>query len=383
MSPKPSLRQIWAKHRITKWVLHPAITLISLLILFLLIFFGTLYQSEHGLYEAQQKFFGYGIVMLGGYVPVPGASLVLWVLAIQLTVTMLLVLPLQWRKLGLWISHLGIFALLVGGFITQVMAVESQMTLAEGEYSQFSTAYHSWELAFWESHGDTNEVIAFPDKVLKSGGPFKVGKWDMEFEVQSYFPNSAAFNSSATGGKAVAINPSGIAMLESRPLDKQVERNTPGILLTLHQKGKKDKTIQLYGLESQPLLLPAGDVTVRCQLRLKHYPLPFSIKLNQFKRDMHPGTAMASGYESTVDLIDKEQTRAVRIYMNHPLRYLGYTFFQASFSMDQGGNERSTFAVVTNPGRVLPYISSLTVFGGLLLHFLVIFVGYARKQGAL
>jgi ResB-like family len=382
MSSSPSLRQKWAKHPFTKAVLHPAITLISLLCLFLLIFFGTLYQSEHGLYEAQQQFFGYGYVLLGGYVPVPAASVVLWVLSIQLTITMLLVLPLQWKKFGLWISHAGILALLIGGFITQVLAVESQVTLAEGERSQYSTAYHEWELAFWNSRGDTNEVIAFEDRILKDGRRFEIPKWGMEFTVQSYFPNSAAFNNSATGGKAMAINPSGIAAIESRPKEKEVERNTPGILFTLNQKGKKEKSVQLFGLETQPLLLPDGEQTVRCQLRLKHYPLPFAIKLTEFKRDLHPGTDMAANYESTVELEENGQTRPIRIYMNNPMRHAGYTFFQASFSQEQNGTERSTFAVVTNPGRLLPYISSLTVFGGLLLHFLVIFVGYARRQGA-
>jgi hypothetical protein len=35
--------------------------------------------------------------------------------------------------------------------------------------------------------------------------------------------------------------------------------------------------------------------------------------------------------------------------------------------------------VVTNPGRLLPYISSLTVFAGMLLHFLIRFLGYVRR----
>lgn len=366
-----------------KALLHPAITLLSLICLFLLVYFGTLYQSEHGLYEAQQQFFGYGIVLLGGYFPVPSASIVLWILSIQLVITMGFVLPLQWRKLGLWISHSGIFALLIGGFITQTMAIESQVTLAEGEQSYISTSYHDWELAFWDSRGDTNEVIAFSGSDLKSGRLNEIQKWGISFTVQSYYPNSAAFNNSATGGKSLAVNPSGIAAIESRPKEKEVERNTPGILFTLNQKGKKEKSVQLFGLESQPLLLPEGDRTLRCQLRLKHYPLPFAIKLLEFKRDLHPGTEMAASYESTVELNENGQTRPVRIYMNNPLRHDGYTFFQASFSQEQNGTERSTFAVVTNPGRVLPYVSSLTVFGGLLIHFLVIFIGYARKQGAI
>jgi hypothetical protein len=117
MTSNLSLRKKLARHPVTKLILHPAITLASLVCLFLLIFFGTLYQSEHGLYEAQQQFFGYELVLLGGYVPVPSASVVMWVLSIQLILTMALILPLQWKKLGLWVSHAGILALLVGGFI--------------------------------------------------------------------------------------------------------------------------------------------------------------------------------------------------------------------------------------------------------------------------
>jgi ResB-like family len=380
MSPQPQWRQRAAKHPVTKAILHPAITLIALILLFLLVFFGTLYQSDHGLYEAQRKFFGYGIVLLGGYVPVPASSTVLWVLSIQLAITMALVLPLQWRKLGLWISHSGIFALLIGGFITQMMAVESQLTLGEGETGHYTSAYHDWELAFWESKGDTHTVVAFGDEIMKPGRRFAVEEFNLEFTVEAYYRNSAAFNSTATGGKPGPVNPSGIALIESRPPEKEVERNIPGVVFTLSQKGRKDKTAQLFGMESQPLLLNDQGRTIRCQLRHKHYPLPFALKLTEFTRTVHTGTDIPASYESEAELIEEGQSRPVRIYMNNPLRHAGYTFFQASFSQEQSGAERSTFAVVTNPGRLLPYISSLTVFGGLLLHFLVIFAGYARKQ---
>jgi len=373
-------RQQAARHRITRLILHPAITLISLLLLFLLVFFGTLYQTDHGLYEAQRMFFGYGIVLLGGIFPVPAASLVLWVLSIQLILTIALILPWKIRKVGLWISHLGVLTLLVGGFITQVLAVESQLTLAEGERGDYSSAYHDWELALWESDADTNHVVAWIDSDLKPGRALSFNPYPVEIEVDNYFRNAAAFNASATGGQPTAINPSGIAMIESRPLEKEVEQNIPGIVFDLKLPGKKDRKFQLYGLETLPLILNVDGKTFKMQLRHRHYPLPFGIKLEEFKRTLHPGTEIAAGYESTVDLIEGEQSRPVRIYMNNPLRHSTYTLFQASFSQERNGLEKSTFAVVTNPGRVLPYVSSLTVFGGLLIHFLILFVAYARRE---
>jgi hypothetical protein len=380
-SPTLSWRQKGARHPVTRMLLHPAITLIALILLFLLVFFGTLFQTEHGLYEAQRQFFGYGIVFLGGYVPVPSASLVLWVLSIQLSLTMFLVMPIRWQKMGLWVSHSGILALLIGGFITQMMAVESQVTLAEGEYAQFSTSYHDWELAIWEAKGDTSHVVAWGNEDFQPGRSLEYQSYGLTVQVDAFYPNSAAFNATATGGKTVAINPSGIALIESRPLEKEVEKNTPALLFTLKQANHKDRAVQLYGLESQPLILNENGKTLYCQLRQKHYPLPFAVKLTEFKRMLHPGTDMASSYESTVDLIEPAGTRSVRVYMNNPLRYAGYTFFQASFSQEQNGTERSTFAVVTNPGRLLPYISSIAVFAGLLIHFVLIFVNFARRAG--
>ena len=103
---QPGWRNRTRFHPVTKAVLHPAITLASLLILFALIFFGTLYQADHGLYEAQRKFFGYGIVLVGGFFPLPASSLVLWIIAIQLAVTMALVIPLKMSKFGLWVVHI-------------------------------------------------------------------------------------------------------------------------------------------------------------------------------------------------------------------------------------------------------------------------------------
>jgi len=369
-----------ARNRINKLILHPGITLTCLLILFALVLFGTLYQTENGLYEAQKKFFGYGIVLVGGWFPLPAASLVLWVLSVQLTITLFFILPLHLKKIGLWISHSGVLALLIGGFITQMMSVESQLTLGEGETGNYTTSYHDWELAFWERNGDTNTVFALSDGMLVPGQRLEVIPYDLALTVQAYFPNSAAFNEKVTGGKLPYVNPSGIASIEQKKPEKEVTQNVPGMVFTLHEKGKPNKEVLLYGMEMQPLILRNKGKTIFCQLRLKHYPLNIAIKLIDFKRDLHPGTDMAANYESTVEVLEGQSSRPVRIYMNNPLRYEGYTFFQASFSQERSGAERSTFAVVTNPGRLLPYISSLTVFGGLLIHFLVIFVGFIRKE---
>jgi hypothetical protein len=88
---------------------------------------------------------------------------------------------------------------------------------------------------------------------------------------------------------------------------------------------------------------------------------------------------MAKNYESTVHL-EYEVERDVRIFMNNPLRYDTFTFYQSSFSKTQAGGEISVFAVVDNSGRLIPYISSGIIFAGLLVHFIVMFVQRATPR---
>ena len=370
-------RQKAARHPVTKAVLHPAITLAGLLMLLMLVFFGTLYQADHGLYEAQRIFFSY-VIWVAGIVPFPGSSTVLWVLSVQLIVFMLFTLPLVWKKAGLWVVHGGLLLLLVGGFITQVMAVESQMTLAEGDTGHYTTAYDKWEVAVWRAHADTNDVVAYADYDLRPGAALDLAPWPARLTVLKYYENAAAFTSLVTGGALPYLNASGIASMEPRKPEKDAPQNAPGLIAKLHMDKGPDREILLYGLESRPLALTFGGQRVLLQLRRRHYPLDFSLTLTDFIRTLHPGTDVAKSYESYVDLQDGLSSRPVKIWMNNPLRYKGYTFFQASFAIDKDG-EHSTFAVVTNPGRLLPYISSLMVFGGMLLHFILHFLGYVRR----
>jgi hypothetical protein len=377
--PRRSWRQSAANHPLAKAVRHPVVTLSALSILFALIFSGTLYQTEHGLYEAQKKFFGYGMVLVGGVFPLPSASVVIWILSIQLAATMVLVLPWKPSKLGLWLSHAGLLALLIGGFITQTRAVESRMTLAEGEEGHFTTAYQDWELAFWETRGDTNAVFAYDAISLPAGREIALSRYGCRLRLRLYYPNCDAFAGTA-GNQPPFLNPSGVALIERRKPEKEAVENIPGILFTLAEAGKADREILLYGGEPRPLPLILQGRRVFCQLRLKHYPLDFSLKLTDFVKTVHPGTRVASSFASHAELKEGGSVRPVRIWMNNPLRYRGYTFFQSSYSQPEGAAEKSTFAVVTNPGRTLPYVSSLAVFAGLLLHFLLRFVPFLRRE---
>ncbi len=99
--------------------------------------------------------------------------------------------------------------------------------------------------------------------------------------------------------------------------------------------------------------------------------LPFEIELIDFEKKFHPATNMPKSYKSEIILHENgTQWRSV-IQMNEPLRYRGYTFYQSSFIVEEDGREATVFAVVKNIGRMFPYISSIIMCIGLLVHALI------------
>jgi hypothetical protein len=87
---------------------------------------------------------------------------------------------------------------------------------------------------------------------------------------------------------------------------------------------------------------------------------------------MYPNSNIPKSYESHVTIkAEGAVDRDVVISMNKPLRFKNYTFFQSSYYIAPDGSEHTVLAVVKNAGRLLPYYSSITIFLGLVIHFLM------------
>ena len=74
---------------------------------------------------------------------------------------------------------------------------------------------------------------------------------------------------------------------------------------------------------------------------------------------------------------DVAKNQKALIYMNHPLRYEGLTFFQASFT---NNDQTSIFQVVRNPGWMLPYFCVLLMGAGMIIQFGMHFFKFLNKQ---
>lgn len=135
-------------------------------------------------------------------------------------------------------------------------------------------------------------------------------------------------------------------------------------------------------LEDVPQLpeFSVNGATYRFALRKVVRQLPFTVQLVDFQKDVYPGTAMAKGYQSRIRIKDGDALWESVIRMNEPLRYKGYSFYQSSFLRGADGSEISVLAVVWNAGRTFPYISSIAMCIGLILH-LFLRRRYQRQGG--
>jgi len=356
-----------------KFLSSAKITVACLFLLFILTFWGTIAQVQQGLYAAQDRFFNSFFFLAGGFFPFPGAQLVLWVFFVNLICSMILTAKkyTQWKNSGLLIIHFGLIIYFFAAFMVFHVSQESNVHLAEGEGTNVSTSYQSWEIAYWTDAGSERQVTALDTKGFKQGDQVPFHNNDFTLTVHDFYLNSDAFTDSASKLDPMTLNASGITILNEKPLDKEREQNVEGGLFDL-KANNKSYTLILYGGEAQATAVPIAGKTYYFILRHKRFPLPFTIKLDHFKAQFHPGTDMAKSYESLVTITTGTLERQVRIYMNNPLRYKDYTVYQASYDTDSAtGRQSSTLAVVKNYARVLPYIACFFVFFGLALHFLI------------
>jgi cytochrome c biogenesis protein ResB len=157
-------------------------------------------------------------------------------------------------------------------------------------------------------------------------------------------------------------------------------KNRPGIIFQV--SGSFTDSDGIYGLifgQSVPTTLSINGKQYVMSIQKKKTYLPFAIELLDFKKVLHPGTQVAKSYSSRINLINDNIPRSVLIEMNKPLRHKGYTFFQASFIEGPDG-EATVLAAVHNYGRLFPYISSIIMSIGLLLHLLTNLPSLLKKN---
>ena len=351
-----------------------------LILLGLLTWLGTLEQTHSGLYEVQHKYFE-SFVLLHDFgpfsLPLPGANLVICVLALNLVVGGVLRIRKNRSTAGILIAHLGILLLFAAAFVKWRFASEGQITLFEGQSADtFQDAYRC-ELSIVEHTpaGERLEILMPQEALLRSEGNTSA-RWvssDLPFalEVQHFARNSRVLRKGPMFDVAVPVLDG--FFLSEEPLSIEAETNIAGAYLRLSDSatGEAQQGI-VWSAEGQPWSAKCAGRTFSFELRNERHPLPFEIALKDFSKVDHPGTSMPQSFTSDVTINEAGSERALRISMNEPLRSRGLVVYQASWG-PQGAREGarlfSTFAVVRNPADRLPLYACIVIACGLLLHF--------------
>ena len=379
------------------------LTVALLALSLLLILFGTLDQVNIGIRGAQEKYFEsvlafwrYPPQWSGGrllswlHFPVAGGFLLGPLLVVNLTAAHFRHFRPLWSQAGIAAIHAGVVLILIGQLLAHLLQKEDYMWLDEGSSANFLESFSRDELAVIERTApDHDSVFSIPAELLRDQPYFQHPKLPFRIEVKSFLPNARLARRSDFDEPPPPIANQGIAVsmdVVAQPIPrtfKQDERNaTTAVIELVGTDGSLGTwlvstvlTPDRFG--SQPIHYENRRFDIALRHQRKY--LPYSIELLDFTHDRYPGTEIPRNFSSKIRLTNEQtgEDRQTLIYMNHPLRYQGRTFFQASFAKQ---DTASMFQVVRNPGWLIPYISCILVSVGLIYQFMWHLVAFLRNH---
>jgi hypothetical protein len=365
------------------------LTICCLACAMVLVFLGTLDQVHIGVYEAENRYFKsiFLFFTLPGTqlrIPwFPGGYIVGTLLLVNLVAAHIARFKLSWKKAGILLLHSGLILLLVGQLFADIFIdLESQMRLDQGQTKNYSESLYHDELAIIDtSEADSDQVISLPESRLYRGNRIELPVDSLEVGIQEYYPNAALVSPTQLPSPRyphLSVGPMAVAVQMERTY-KENERNQPAATVSILQHGNSIGTWSLAAGFPRPLSFQAAGKTFQIVLRPKRFYKPFAIQLLQFRHDRYAGTDIAKNFSSRIKLTDpaKHEDRESLIFMNNPLRYRGYTFFQAGFD----NNDTTTvLQVAQNPSWLVPYISCALIVLGMLLQFGMHLFSFVKRR---
>lgn len=364
------------------------LTVVLLVLGIILVFVATLDQMHLGIWGIQQKWFRSFIVwqQVGDFsVPIfPGGYLIGGLYLLNLVAAHFARFRLEWRKSGIALTHGGFVLLLLGELFSGLWQEDFHMRLNPGETRNYSEAFREVELALVNtSDPKFDDVVVIPEQLLQKEGSIQDPKLPFRVLVKHYYPNSmlqmrSQLQTSQPSEATAGIGPQ-FAAIPLAVTYKQDERNIPTAFVELiGAEGSLGTWLASLHLVS-PQEFTVGGQTWKMALRPKRAYKPYSLTLIKFSHDRYPGTEIPKNFSSRIHLKtpDGRDDRDVLIYMNNPLRYDGFTFYQAGFE----NNDRTTILqVVRNPSWLVPYIACVVMTLGLLIQFGIHLVGFVTKR---
>lgn len=364
-----------------------ALTIVCLALLMVLVVACTLAQVRLGLLGAVNVYMRswFFWMELGGIsIPIfPGGALVGLVLLVNLVAAQLRRIELSWRKAGIWTVHLGLIVLFVGEFVTGGYQVDARLVFEEGETTDFVELSREVELALVDGTDPAfDDVYGVSETALARGGTVPIPGTPLAVRVKEYHRNSQLFRQE--GAPTGVDRGSGVGVVvRPMPPETSDERiDLSAAVVEILAGGRSLGTWLASNAIEAPQPFEHDGRRWTLALRGRREYLPYSLTLKDFTHDVYPGTQIPKNFSSLVRLRNPGtgEDREVLIYMNQPLRYEGKAFYQASFGK---GDTLSILQVVENPGWLLPYVSTVLVTVGLLIHFAIVFRRGSRRARSL
>lgn len=350
---------------------HPLIMFWVMPFIILLLIVGTVVQKEIGIQQSQEIYFSSFFYMVG-FIPLPGGLTLMSILFVNLLAKFLFKSDWSWPKSGTIISHFGILVLIIGGGVSYFSSYEGYMAIEEGGTASLIEDYHQRTLAIRE---DDKIIYETNFENLSEGMVIKQAPFSITIDKTCYH---CGITRRAEEDQAGWTSPGKFMQLNNIPREPQDEKNMTGIEFSIKGAGndQNGKYLTFDKFPKPPVIEIDKKIYQIAIERAKRY-LPFSLSLQKFSQEFHAGTDMAKSYQSLLTVTDGDTSWPILIEMNEPYRYRGYTFYQSSFDVS-GDKPYTILAVVENKGRLFPYISTLIIAFGLILHLIIRVTGRGR-----
>lgn len=375
------------------------LTVVFLCFAVLLVFIGTLAQTNEGLFAAQNRYFRSFFVFwspagLHWKIPVfPGGYLIGGVLLINLLAAHARRFTFTKKKIGIFIIHAGIVLLLLGQFATDMLSTESTLQLFEGDAIDYSEDFHANELVIIDtSNPEQDRVYSIPESFLSRHSEISDASLPFTVRVKKHWPNADLSQTKAKDGIVSGATDGAFKdfyVLPHAPVIDSEKRNFPAAVVEIvGEKGLLGTFLVYAGIMTRQQFVLNGK-PYEIALRFTRHYYPFRMTLLKATHEKYKGTDIPKNFASRVRVENpsRGEARETVIYMNNPLRYGGLTFFQYQMSADEaamraGQRPSSTFEVVRNPSWLTPYLSCVMVAAGLIIQFMSHLIGFATKRRA-
>jgi hypothetical protein len=269
--------------------------------------------------------------------------------------------------------------MLIGGGVAHHFSERGNMAVGEGESSNAAEDYFEYVVEISEIKDRQSQSISVirGDQInsLQDGRTrtFLLPEFPFDLEIGGYLDNAQPVSVNERAPDKQQLKADGYYLME-KPDEINAEANTAACYVRVVQRdGTKSDPIILAGASFHPFSVRLDDRIFTLDMRKRLWPMPFTVQLDKFTADFHPGTMRPSKFVSEITRLESGAKANVTIQMNEPMRYEGLTFFQASYGPPGAGpGEKmySVFEIVRNPADKWPEYSLYIVSFGMLITFL-------------